>query len=118
MAKVTNPLISIAATGSVGHAINFQNQHGLQIARQYQKTNLKPSTAQANNRNTYKNAITAWHELAGAQKIAYKIRAKPLQITGFNLFVADYFTSQQIQPGTVWDAGATTWDAGATTWDN
>ena len=114
MAKVTGPLMSMSATGQLGRQIIFA---GLgKGSRAYQ---LKPPKGTGNpaRKSLYADGCAAWQALTNEQKQVFVEAARPLKLTGFNLYMRDYLSAGPAPSGTQWDGGATTWDGGATTWD-
>jgi len=116
MAKVTNPLMSIAAAGSIGSMLTFSTTTSSQVAKRMSAPAKRTSTAQQARRALYLDAVSAWNALTDTEKTAYSEAAEPLKITGYNMYL-----SQHIAPppsvGTIWDDGETSWDGGATLWD-
>jgi hypothetical protein len=116
MAKITNPLFSQDARGSVAKLINYQNQIGTNIARLHLATNLVPTTAQKLQREAYASQSEKWLTLPINERQRYVKRAEKLQISGFNLFLKEALIKSTTKPSTEWDNGASSWDNGASQW--
>lgn len=122
MARTNGPLFSESAAGPFARTITFQRRGGKVVARSLPTltkpyTPPPPTSAQQAQRAAYAAAVSAWNALTPEARAQWKIDARPLNITGYNLFVRDYLTTPTPPAGTVWDGGATTWDGGATLWD-
>lgn len=112
MAKVSGPLHSLEASGTVGNTLTMLKQRGRQLAKFKSKPGGAPTAAQLAQRARYRAAVDAWNLLDPAGKAAWQDAADAKRITAFNAFLAANIGSA----GTLWDAGATTWDGGATSW--
>lgn len=126
MAKVRNPFLSIEATGSFGKVMTANRGALGQIMRSMPlrkingltKAEISAGTpAQAARRALLTAAIVAWQALTPEEKTPYNTRAKPLQMSGYNLFLREHMATPAPVTGTVWDSGATVWDSSTTTWD-
>lgn len=116
MAKITSPLMSITAAGSIGSMLTFSTTTSSPVAKRMSAPAKRTSAAQQARRVIYIDAVSGWHALTETEKAEYSAQAKPLNITGYNLFLSQILTAAP-PAGTIWDTGATTWDAGATIWD-
>lgn len=116
MAKIQGPLMSITAAGSIGSMLTYSTTTSSPVAKRISAPAKRTSAAQQARRVIYLDAVTAWHALTETEKAEYSAQAKPLNITGYNLFLSQNLTAAP-PAGTIWDTGATTWDAGATIWD-
>ena len=115
MAKITRPLLSFSAAGSIGQQIIYQGTKKTAIARRwFAPAQPRPANIVAR-RDKYRTAVNAWNALTSLDQQTWTVNAKPLNLTGYNLFLS--VELKKIPSGTTWDAGATTWDTGATTWD-
>lgn len=112
MAKVTNPLFSIGATGAIGKTMIFAG-----LGKGHRAYRLKPpkGSGTPSRKQKYAQACANWQTKTEEEKNIYSIAARPLKLTGFNLYMREQLNTQQ--GATTWDAGSTTWDAGATFWD-
>lgn len=77
-------------SGKVGKAGVFATWKGRQYRRSYVIPANPRTPAQQTVRNSFKNAVDAWHGFDALQKEAYNYLATPLQISGFNLWVSRY----------------------------
>ncbi|MCJ7828226.1 MAG: hypothetical protein MUP81_00600 [Dehalococcoidia bacterium] len=91
MARVIGPLLSITARGLVGSRLTFSKKKTGQQVR-FQKSNVDlNSFDQQRNRDVYKDAVAEWNLLSTAEKEVWKAQAVGLELTGFNLFIKDYY---------------------------
>lgn len=91
MAKVTAPLISISARGSVGGSLVFIRAKGGHSARRWASPRYTRNTEQNAIRSLMSEASNAWRLNTGIIDIDYKTyfnnKAKTLNMSGFNLYV-------------------------------
>lgn len=94
MAKITGPLFSNAAAGSIGQAIIFQNFHGLPTARHYFKPKNTMDVGREVQRARYGLLIPFWNEIKKypVDVKAWEDRGKLLGVkgTGYNAFMSAY----------------------------
>lgn len=95
MAKTKNALFSTTAKGKVGPLVVENNKK-----TQYIKTNIKPkdkkTPKQLKKRKLYGQAVAYWKAFTPQEKKEYNVRAKPLKISGFNLFIKEFTTIPKI----------------------
>jgi len=89
MVKVRN-IFGDVYSGKVGKAGVFATWKGRQYRRSYVIPANPRTPAQQAVRNSFKNAVEAWHDFSAIQKKVYDYLATPLQISGFNLWVSRY----------------------------
>jgi len=101
MAKITGPLMSVSASGSIAKRLTFsQRKSGQQV--RFQKAQKDVITdARTTARANYTLAYTAWGFLNSAEKEVYNDRAKGQQLTGFNLFVKEFILYSFLDPSLV-----------------
>lgn len=116
MAKVTAPLMSISASGSIGQTLTMLKQMHRNIAKKKGKPGGQPSAAQLARRAFYAQAAADWSALNPAQKLAWKPAADAAQITPFNAYMRAALNAYQPGTGAPWDAGAAIWDGGSAVW--
>lgn len=91
MAKVTAPLISISARGSVGGSLVFIRAKGGHSARRWAKPRYTRNNEQNAMRLLMSDASTAWRTNQGIidsdYKNYYAESAKWLNMSGFNLYI-------------------------------
>ena len=96
MAKVTAPLLSLDAKGTLAKKMTFQNRKGTNTVYWNKGHSDNPSEASEIQRTWFREATQAWNELTDEQKQTYKDRAKAIineKITGYNLYIREYPTS-------------------------
>ena len=87
MAKVSGPLFSMTAAGTVGDGICFQKGPG------GHRVTLKPvhrdlrAASQLAHRASYQSAVSYWKSLHVHEKEFYNFLGHQIQITGFNYCV-------------------------------
>lgn len=116
MAKITHPLHSLAASGSIGHRLTFSNVKIGSVVKNWSKPTDRKTAAQLAQRTAYQAGIADWKTLTTEQHELWNTTAQQERMTGFNLFMRGWLTPTP-PAGTIWDSGTTTWDAGTTTWD-
>jgi hypothetical protein len=97
MAKVTSPLMSLDASGTIGNALTFSKWKGRNYVRQYVIPTYSNTTEQAAIRDIVRKASLAWKAgstvggtaINSAYKLAYDEAATAYQISGFNLFIKE-----------------------------
>ena len=99
MAKVTGPLFSISASGTVGKAFTFGIWKGIQYVREWFKP-ANPRTAQQTNMRTAMTLIVAYWQAQGqAVKDVWNAFASGYAMTGFNMFVSRALKAYIEDPG-------------------
>ncbi len=92
MAKVTAPLLSLDASGTVGGTISFGKWKG----RNYVRSKVTPynprSTAQTTHRTLFSSAVAVWKGMTTEDKGTWNSRARALGLvmSGFNFYVQQY----------------------------
>lgn len=97
MAKVTGPLLSLDASGSVAKTMTFSRWKGINYVRQRVIPTYSNSTDQAAIRDLVRDASIAWKSgatvggvvLNSAYKTAFATAASGLAMSGFNLFIRE-----------------------------
>ena len=90
MVKTIGPLLSLDAHGTVAGLLTFSKRRSCKQVRFQKKQTDVITTARTAHRNLFLFAITAWHTLTTEQKETYNVRARPLPITGYNLYIQEY----------------------------
>lgn len=88
MARVTGPLMSMGASGTVGKALTFGKWKGRPWVREW-FTPENPKTAkQVNVRKALTLLIASWQALAQGNKDAWDTYATPFNMAGVNKYVS------------------------------
>ena len=87
MAKVTGPLFSMSASGTIGNAIVFGTWKGIETCRQYAIPSNPRTTKQVNLRNAFALAVAYWQTFDDAAKATWDTFAEGTQKSGFNQMV-------------------------------
>jgi hypothetical protein len=115
MAKVTGPLLSLDASGSVASVITFSRWKGINYVRQRVIPTYSNTFKQVAIREVIKQATQAWAGLGITLQTAYNEAASGMGMSGFNLFVRDavgknydattspYFDGTLVEPTSVGD---------------
>jgi len=92
MAKVTAPLFSLDASGTIGKAFTFSKWKG----RHYVRTRVSPynpqSSGQSTQRTAFSAAVAVWKGMSSSEKESWNNRAKNLGLvmSGYNFYVQQY----------------------------
>jgi len=90
MVKVTGPLFSVRARGSLGDGISFQGSGaGVRVERRPRHKD-RQSNGQVAHRDLFLEAVAYWHGLAAEVKAEYNGRGDVLHLTGYNLCLREY----------------------------
>lgn len=93
MAKVTGPLLSLDASGSVASTITFSRWKGVNYVRQRVIPTYSNTAKQADIRELITEASQAWMSesspIDSAYKAAYNAAAQGQAYSGFNLYMRD-----------------------------
>jgi len=90
MVKVTGPLFSVRARGSLGDGISFQGSGaGVRVERRPRHRD-RQSLGQLAHRDLFLEAVAYWHGLTAEQKVEYGERGEVAHITGYNLCLREY----------------------------
>jgi len=91
LAKVTGPLMSIDARGSIAKSITFAGWRGINYCRKW-FTPANPQTAdQTHVRGIFKKAINGWHyKITTPNRTAWIAAAEGQPYSGFNYYVSEY----------------------------
>lgn len=116
MAKVTAPLHSITASGSIGNTLTMLRQLSRNIAKKKSKPGGAPSAVQVARRAYYRQASADWMALTPLQKAAWKPAGDAAQITAFNAYMRAQLAAYIPGTGLQWDSGGAVWDGGAAVW--
>ena len=95
MAKVTGPLLSLDARGSVAKTLVFAAWKGINYVRQRVIPTYSNTASQADVRELITEASQAWYSetspIDTAYKALYDVAAEGQALSGFNLFIRDCF---------------------------
>lgn len=97
MAKVTGPLLSLDASGTIASTMTFSRWKGINYVRQRVIPTYSNTAEQLAVRDIVSDASIAWKELDtvgaveidAAYKLAYDVAASGTAMSGFNLFIKE-----------------------------
>jgi hypothetical protein len=98
MAKITNPLHSITATGTVANTFTFRTQRGQAVVHHKMKSRILSSTTQQTRQAVYANICTLWNALDSGTKTYWGAIGKLTEITGFNAYCSDRLIAAYAPP--------------------
>lgn len=87
MVKVTGPMFSLNASGTLADAVTFSNWKGRQYVRQRVIPANPKSDAQMGRRVMFGFLAQEWAGLPDAEKLAFKDLAENLNVSRFNAYV-------------------------------
>ena len=88
MARVSGPLFSMSASGTVGKAITFGIWKGRPWCRVWFKPENPKTATQVNVRKAMALLVEEWQSETQARKDAYDVYAAPFGMSGFNKYVS------------------------------
>ena len=102
MAKVTNPLMSFDASGSVGNALTFAKWKGRNYVKKWFAPANPNSLAQQAIRTVMANAKLYWDaglvSATAENKLLFEAAGAKEQMSGWNIFVRAYVAANFEQP--------------------
>ncbi len=97
MAKVTGPLLSMSATGSVGDTLTFARWKGIAYCREWFTPSNPKSASQVNVRTALTLLIASWQVLSDVGKARWNSFAEGSGKSGFNQYVGRGMNEYVIQ---------------------
>lgn len=89
MAKVTGPLLSMDASGTVGNAMVFSKWKGRSYVRSWVRPSNPKTPAQVANRAMMKYLSQLWHSLAALTRASWATLGAQLKASPFNAYVKE-----------------------------
>lgn len=93
MAKLKNPLASLAASGGLAKTLTFLRRRGQNIVEKTPVPDDPQTLAQLSWRHMYTKAVALWHALSPEEKQDWESQARSRHMTGFAWFI-----SQALKP--------------------
>jgi len=93
MPRVSGPLFSAEATGTLAHILTYYRKPGARVVRSYKKPTNPRTPAQRQHRALHAAAVKSWQQLYEPQKDLWRAAATPPQ-SGYNLYVREYILQQ------------------------
>lgn len=88
MARVTGPLMSLSASGSLADTITFANWKGRDYVREYFVPANPNSATQVNVRTAWTLLVAKWQSLSAPEILGWDTYAEAFKMSGFNKFVS------------------------------
>jgi len=123
MSRVSYPLMSVSAVGSICDALNFQLVSGVHFARwrsrkALQRSARQPTASQLSRRAQFRNAVAAWNAMDAQARASYDAEALRLLILPYNAYMRMMLSLPPSVATTSWDSGMTEYDLGVTIWQD
>jgi len=96
MPKLTGPLLSLRASGSVAKNLTYSERKTGSLARWQKKQKDVLTSERVEWRARFLQAVAAWHALTENEKEVYNEEAERLTMTGYNLFLKKYLSAPPI----------------------
>jgi len=93
MARIEGPLLSQDARGKIAERLVFSLRASGQQVRFQKKQKDVISEARTNQRSIYLEAVNSWNILTASEKLEWKVQAKKLHFSGYNLFMQSYLSN-------------------------
>jgi len=116
MAKVTGPLHSLSASGSIGSTITMLRSMSRNIAKKKSAPRGQPTATQLARREKYRARAAGWSLLSPADQDDWRTIGAARQITGFNAYISAGLAAGGAVGGVQWDGGSAVWDGGSAVW--
>lgn len=106
MPKLTGPLFSVEARGTLGNALTFKKGKEGQRVEKVPRPRDRKSVAQVAQRDLFVEAVLYWHSLGMSQRDYAEVKGDALRITGYNYVIREYLRGRmipgEIEAGTVY----------------
>ena len=91
MVKISGPLFSVGAHGSIAKELTYSKRRSGQQARKYNKPTGAPSAKQQSHRRLNEFATIQWQCMSDATKATWEVKAKAsgLRIAGYHYFLRE-----------------------------
>lgn len=99
MARVTGPLMSFSASGTIGDAITFATWKGIEYCRQWFVPGNPQTAKQTNIRTAMSLCVAYWQVQSDPSKDGWNAFASGTKMSGFNQFVRRALIQYLIQIG-------------------
>jgi hypothetical protein len=96
MAKITAPLLSLTATGTIKKTLVYSSTPHFSYIKNKDTTRKRkdvPTIARLAQRENYLSGVLTWNALTPEQKLVYNVMKYPPAQTGFNRFMSRYLKS-------------------------
>ena len=99
MAKVTGPLFSMSASGTIGDAVTYGTWKGIPWARVWFKPENPQTAKQVNVRGALIIALDFWQALAQVEKDKFDVLAEGTRMSGYNKMMKNALKAYVLDPG-------------------
>lgn len=108
MSRVTGPLFSLTASGTIGDVLTYSKWKGLPYVRVRVIPSNPQTAGQTSIRNTLTAGVSIWRDTSQvptASKTSWDYYASGTGMSGFNRYMKDFIetNTQQVAPWTVPD---------------
>ena len=99
MAKVTGPLFSMSASGTIGDAVTYGSWMGIPWARVWFKPQNPQTAKQVNVRDALIIALAYWKALPEAEQEKWNVIASGTGMSGYNKMMKNGLKAYALDPG-------------------
>jgi hypothetical protein len=97
MAKVTGPLLSMDARGTLGGVVTYQDGFGKHRVTRKPVHRDAGSATQLDQRALFLEAVAYWKALSAGQKADWNATANLLRMTGYQLVLKEYMLGRLVE---------------------
>lgn len=87
MPRVTGPLFSVTAKGTLADALTFQGGPSGVRVQKVPRHRDRDSNTQSIQRASFVSAVSQWHNLSEGTKATYEAEALQFHMTGYNRYI-------------------------------
>ena len=99
MARVSGPLFSLSASGTIGKAFTFLTWKGIPVCREWFRPANPQTAGQVNVRTALTLTVALWQALPDVVKTTWNTFAEGTQMSGFNQWVKRAMKEYIVQLG-------------------
>lgn len=97
MPKITAPLFSLTAAGTIAGLITYRTNGRAQIAQANRTEQPTRTPRQARHRTLFLRAANAWHEVPAETRTKWRDLAVRQTLTAWNLYLREYLAQNVIE---------------------
>lgn len=99
MATVKGPLLSLSASGEFAGVMEFRTGANGTVVTGIREVQAGRTAAQQAQSTRFANAVSGWQALTTTQKAAWKTKAAPYSLTGYQYYLRQYQAQGIVPPG-------------------